>query len=481
MNKRMVFYIVGQILKTEALLLVLPLIVAFWYGDKTVPAFLITMAVGLALGFLMSIKKPKDTNIYAREGFVIVAICWVTMSLVGMLPFLFSGEMTSPFDAFFEMVSGFTTTGASVLTNVEAMSRSLLFWRSFSHWIGGMGVLVFVLAILPSVGDSRSIHMMRAEVPGPIFGKLVPKMRNTSIILYAIYLGMTILQIILLCAGGMPLFDSMTHAFGTAGTGGFSIKNLSVGYYNNAYFEWVIGIFMVLFGVNFNLYYLILLKRFGQAFKDEELHVYIGIIVFASVTIALNIMNLYQNFGVSIRQAFFQVSSIMTTTGFSSTDFNVWPEYSRGALVLLMFIGACASSTGGGIKVSRIILFFRMVKRGILHMLHPRAVETVHVNGRPVDERVLVNAGIFFFAYTFIASGTVLLLSLEGFSLETCFTAMAACLNNIGPGLHLVGPMGNYSEFSSLSKLLLSFNMLAGRLEIFPMLILFAPSVWRKK
>ena len=479
MNKRMVFYIIGQILKIEALLLLLPAAVALYSGEGG-GAFLITMALCLAVGLALSWKRPQNTVIYAREGFVVVALSWLAMSAFGALPFVISGEIPFYVDAFFEMVSGFTTTGASILIDIESMSRGMLFWRSLSHWVGGMGVLVFLMAVLPMAGD-RSMHLMRAEVPGPTVGKLVPKMRDTAKILYGIYLALTILEIILLILGGMPLYDSLIHTFGTAGTGGFSSKAASVAAYGSAYIDGVIGVFMILFGVNFNLYFLVLLRSFKQIFKNEELRCYLGVIAASVAVITVNIRPLYEGLGQAFRYAFFQVSSIITTTGYATADFNLWPELSRTILVVLMFVGACAGSTGGGMKVARIILLYRMAKRGISQLMHPRSVGVVRLEGRPLEEQTLADTGIYFITYMAIACATVLLLSVDGFSFETNVTAMAACLNNIGPGLDLVGPVGSYAAFSPFSKLVLCFNMLAGRLEVFPLLILLAPSVWKKQ
>ncbi|MEG1849324.1 MAG: TrkH family potassium uptake protein [Oscillospiraceae bacterium] len=480
MNIQMVLYITGHILKVVALLMLLPCAVALFYGERCAAAFLITIALTAAIGFGIGRRKPANTVIYAREGFVVVALSWVSMSALGALPFVISGEIPSFIDAFFETVSGFTTTGSSILTNVEIMSRGLLFWRSFTHWIGGMGVLVFVLSVLPLAGG-RAMHLMRAEVPGPTVGKLLPRLQSTAKVLYAIYFLMTVVLIVLLFAGGMPLFDSTVHAFGTAGTGGFSIKNSSIGQYHSAYFEWVIGVGMLLFGVNFNVYYYLLLRDLRAACRNEELRCYLAIIGISTAVIAVNVRSLFPTVHEAIRAAFFQVSSIITTTGYATADFNLWPELSRSILVLLMFCGACAGSTGGGIKVSRLMILCRSAVQEIRRMLHPRSVSVIRLEGKPVEEETTHGAYVFLLVYLLIFCGSVLLVSVDNFSAETTFTAVAACLNNIGPGLGMVGATGNFSAFSDFSKLVLSFNMLAGRLEIFPIIMLLTPFAWRKQ
>lgn len=479
MNKRMVCRTTGYILMMEAALMLLPAIVASLYDGRDLGALLLSAAITGVAGFCMRAVKPRTKSIYAREGFAIVALSWILMSVFGSLPFIISGAIPNVVDALFETVSGFSTTGATILNRVELLSHGLLFWRSFTHWIGGMGVLVFVLVILP-LGGERNIHLVRAEVPGPTKGKLVPKMRNTAKILYAIYCGMTLLEVILLCCGGMSVFDAFIHAFGTAGTGGFSSHTESIAYFNSAYIDTVIGVFMLLFGVNFNLYYLLLIKQGRQAFKNEELKYYFAIVAVAVLAISLNLIGNYPSYLEALRHSFFQVSSIMTTTGYVTADFNVWPQFARALLVLLMFIGACASSTGGGMKVSRCMLLYRMGKRGIKHMIHPRSVATVHMDDRPVDEGVLRDACVYLVFYLGIAGISVVLLSFDNLSFETNFSAMAACINNVGPGLDIVGATGNYAGFSVLSKIILSFDMLVGRLEIFPILILFAPSIWKR-
>ena len=479
MNNRMIAYIIGRILLTEAALLVLPLLVTVLYGESPVP-FLIPILLLALCGGAMGWKKPKSTALYARDGLAVVALAWICMSLFGALPFVLSGDIPNYVDAFFETVSGFTTTGSSILTEIEPLSRGGLFWRSFTHWVGGMGVLVFVMAILP-MNDGHGMHLMRAEVPGPTVGKLVSRMSDTAKILYSIYLVMTVVEIVLLLAGGMPLYDAAIHAFGTAGTGGFSCRNLSVGAYDSVYFDVVIGVFMLLFGVNFNLYYFLLIRRFRDVLHSEELRAYLLIVAASVLAIAVNISHLYQSFAASLRYAFFQVSSIITTTGYATADFNAWPAFSKAILVILMFVGACAGSTGGGMKVARIVILAKTSVCNMRKMLHPNAVATVRFEGKPIGEKNIRSVHLFLTVYLIVFTISCLLLSLEEMDLVTTFTAVAACMNNIGPGLEVVGPMGNFAAFSPWAKVLLSFDMLVGRLEIFPMLLLFAPSIWKRK
>ena len=480
MNYRMICFILGRILLMEAALLALPMAVGLWYGESALP-FLIPMGLLALFGALFGLRRPQRAALYARDGLAVVALAWIAVSLFGALPFYISGSMETYVDCFFETVSGFTTTGASILREVESLDRGILFWRSFTHWVGGMGVLVFVMAIVPMSGDGHGMHLLRAEVPGPSVGKLVSRMSDSAKILYGIYLVITVVEILLLLAGGMPLFDACIHSFGSAGTGGFSSRNLSVGAYNNAYYDVVIGIFMLLFGINFNLYYFLLTRKFREALGSEELRTYLIIVAVAVGTITINIMHLYESVGTSLRHAFFQVSSIITTTGFATVDFNTWPTFSKAILVTLMFIGACAGSTGGGIKVARLVILVRAAMGEMRRMLHPNAVSTIRFEGKTLPERNVRGVHLFLTMYLLVFTLSCLLLSLEHFDLITTFTAVASCLNNIGPGLELVGPMGNFADFSPWSKLLLSFDMLAGRLEIFPMLLLFAPSIWRRK
>ena len=481
MNYKMVAFVLGRIFCIEAVLMLFPMLCAACYGEwYLLPAFLLPAVLLAVLGLAASLRTPKNTTIFARDGLAIVALVWVLMSAFGALPFVISGEIPSFIDAFFETVSGFTTTGSTILTDVEALSHGTLFWRSFAHWVGGMGVLVLDMAVLPMT-DGSAMHLMRAEVPGPTVGKISSKLSDSAKILYAIYFAMTLAEVILLCAGGMPLFDSLIHAFGTAGTGGFSNKGLSVGAYNNPYFEIVIGVFMLLFGINFNLYYFLLLRRFRDAFCSEEMLTYLGIVAFSTVTITLNILHLYDGVGTALRTAFFQVSSIITTTGYASADFNLWPTYARTVICILTFIGACAGSTAGGLKISRIIIFFKAAKQDLNKMLHTHAVTTVRFEGKPLDEKVLRGVHNYFNIYMLLLAVSILLISLDGFDLVTTFTSVVTCINNVGPGLEVVGPMGNFAGFSAPAKLLLSFDMLAGRLELYPMLALFSPRLWQKR
>ena len=478
MNLRMIGFVLGRILLTEAGLLVLPLVTALLYGESLLP-WLVTMGLLVLWGGLLSRRRPERTALYARDGFAAVALAWILMSAFGALPFVLSGDIPHYVDAFFETVSGFTTTGASILTDVEILSRSGLLWRSFTHWVGGMGVLVFVMAILP-MSDGHTMHILRAEMPGPTAGKLVSRMSDTAKILYGIYFAMTAVMIVLLLLGGMNLFDASVHAFGTAGTGGFSSRNLSIGAYDSVYLDIVTGVGMLAFGVNFNLYYFLLVRRLRDVVKSEELWAYLGIVTFSTVTIAANIFRIYGHVGTALRHAFFQVSSVITTTGYATADFDQWPGYARTVLVLLMFIGGCAGSTGGGLKVSRVVMLVKTAWADMRKMLHPNAVIRVRMEGRALPEKQVRGVQAYFSVYMLLFAVSWLLLSLDGFDLVSTFTALASCINNIGPGLGMVGPMGNFAVFSPWAKLLLSFDMLAGRLEIFPMLLLFTPPTWRK-
>lgn len=478
MNYKMIGYVLSKVLMIEAGLMILPLLCSIIYGESVAWAFLLTMVLLNITAVIMGYKQPKNTVIYAKEGFVIVALAWVLMSAFGTIPFVVTGTIPNPIDAFFEVVSGFTTTGASILTDIEVVSKGLLFWRSFTHWIGGMGVLVFILAILP-LSKNNNMHIMRAEVPGPSVGKLVPKMRDTAVILYKIYLAMTIIEIIILCICGMPLFDSILHSFGTAGTGGFGIKNSSIGYYNSPIIDVVIGTFMILFGINFNIFYYILIGKHRDAFGSEELRCYLGIILVAVVLIAINITPYYGSILEALRYAYFQVASIITTTGYSTVNYDLWPEFSKTVIILLMFTGACAGSTGGGIKIGRIITLVKQQIKEIYRMVHPRTVTALRLDGKSVDKDMLIGIQVFFVMFMFILVLGTLLISLDGYDFTTNFTAVLSCISNIGPGLNLVGPAANFSLFSDLSTFILSFIMLAGRLELFPLLILFIPSLYK--
>ncbi len=481
MNIKMVLRTVGRISQLVAFLMLFPIAVAVIYSEKrSFAAFLITAAISLVVGTLLLLAfRTKNRVIYAKEGFAITALAWIVMAALGALPFTVSGEIPSYVDAFFETVSGFTTTGASILTDVESMSRSMLFWRSFTHWIGGMGVLVFVMAIIPNITD-RSIHIMRAEMPGPIIGKLVPRVKDTAKILYIIYIVLTVVEVVLLCAGGMSLFDSLLHSFGTAGTGGFGIKADGLASYS-PYCQWVIAIFMLIFGINFNLFYLLLIKRFRSVFKSDELWSYLGIFAVSTALITANIMPIYNNFADALRNAAFQVSSIVTTTGYSTTDFNLWPQFSKGILFLLMFSGACAGSTAGGLKVARSVMLVKNIGREIKKMLHPRSVGTVRFEGKSLDEQTLSGVNTYFAVYMLCIFVVFLLICFEPFDFETNLTATVSCFNNVGPGLGGVGPASSYAAYSNFSKIILSVAMLLGRLEIFPLLIAISPSTWLKK
>ncbi len=480
MNYRMVFYNIGRILLVEAALLAFPAIGSIIYNEDTLISFALTIAALTVVGLLAVRKKPKNTAIYAKDGYVIVALTWILMSLFGAMPFYFSGYIPNFVDAFFETVSGFTTTGSTILSNIEAMPKSLLFWRSFTHWIGGMGILVFVIAILPKT-ESSSMHIMRAEVPGPTVGKLVSKLRASARILYGIYCILTIVEIIMLICGGMPVYDSIVNSFATAGTGGFGVLNNSIEGYNSVYSEMVIAVFMLIFGVNFNIYYMFLIKQGRQAIKNEELRYYLGIVLGSIILIAVCLANTKYSIGDSIRYAVFQVASIVTTTGFSTVNFDTWPIFTKIILVFLMFIGACAGSTGGGIKVSRLMILIKSGLRDIKKAINPRSIETVKVDKHTVEEPVVKSVSVFFATYMILIAISALIISIDGRDLVTTFTSVVACIGNIGPGLGAVGPYGNFADFSVMSKLVLSFDMLAGRLELIPMLMLFSPYAWARK
>ena len=478
MNYSMIAYITGWVLKVEAAFLILPCFVALIYREEEIRAFLLSILICGGTGLVLTRKRPGSTMFNIKDGYVTVALCWIVMSIMGALPFLFSGTITNPADALFETVSGFTTTGASILTDVEVVSKCVLFWRSFTHWIGGMGVLVFLLTVLPMVGGSH-MNLMKAESPGPSVSRLVPKVKSTAKILYGIYIAMTILQVVLLLIGRMPLFDALTITFGTAGTGGFAILNDSLASYST-YIQVVVTIFMILFGVNFNVYFLILAKHVIQALKIEELWGYLGVIAAAILIITWDLRGIYDSIPEAMQQAAFQVASIITTTGYASIDFNLWPEVSRTVLVILMFIGACAGSTGGGIKVSRLIILCKTIRREMVQITHPKSVMKIKMDGKTVEDEVIQSTHVFMIAYLIIFTVSVLIVGIDGHDLITNFTAVAATFNNVGPGLELVGPVSNFSLFSDPVTLVLTFDMLAGRLEIFPLLILFMRSTWKK-
>ncbi len=479
MNFSIVKRIIGYVLVFVAVLMVLPCIVAVIYQEREGWSFVITAALCLLLGFLIMRKKPENRVFYVKEGFVAVALSWIIMSVMGSLPFLITGTITNPIDAMFETVSGFTTTGSSVLSDVEAVSKSVLFWRSFTHWIGGMGVLVFLLSLLHMTGGGSHINLMKAESPGPSVSKLVPTVQSTAKILYIIYLAMAVLEVVFLLIGKMPLFDALTITFGTAGTGGFGIKNDSMAGYS-PYLQIVVTVFMILFGVNFSAYFLLLRRKVKQAFSMEEVRWYLLIILASIALITLSVRGMYGSVGEAARHAAFQVGSIITTTGYASTDFNLWPEVPRTILVLLMFIGACAGSTGGGIKVSRLVILVKTIKKELHTFLHPRSLKKLKMDGHTLEHETVRATNVFLIAYVLIFSFSVLLVAFDGNDLITNFTAVASALNNIGPGLELVGPMGNFGLFSNGAKLVLIFDMLAGRLEIFPLLLLFVRDTWKK-
>ncbi len=482
MNYRMISRLLSTVLRFVALFMLPALIICLFDGDyAAVRAFAVSIGLMLAISFVFYLFKPTKQTLYAREGFIVVALAWLMVSALGALPFKLSGAIPHFVDCLFETISGFTTTGASILTDVEAMPRGLLYWRSFTHWLGGMGVLVFLLAVSTlSAGAGDSLHIMRAESPGPQVNKIVPHTRQSARILYAIYIGLTVLQFLLLIIGGMPVFDAVTISLGTAGTGGFAVLNSSIAAYS-PYLQWVITIFMTLFGINFGVYYLILHRSWRKAARNEELWLYLGVFIVSGLLIFFSIkQNYYDNSSDALRHSFFQVASIMTTTGFATADFDVWPQAARTLLVVLMVLGACAGSTGGGIKCSRALIILKSLRQEIRRMLHPNTVSAVHMDEEALPDATIRNTYAFICAYLVITVVSLCIVSLDDYSFTANFTSVMACLNNIGPGLDVVGPLGNYSGFSDVSKLVLCFDMLIGRLEIFPLLMLFVPGVWRR-
>lgn len=478
MNYAMIAYVIGWILNCEGFLMLLPCLTAVIYQETAGFSFAAAMALCFLFGVPLTVRKPKNMVFYTKEGFVSVSLSWIVLSVMGSLPFLFSGSITNPVDALFETVSGFTTTGASILSDVEALPRCILFWRSFTHWIGGMGVLVFILSLLPLTGGYH-MNLMKAESPGPSVEKLVPKIQSTAKILYSIYVAMTILEVLLLLAGNMPLFDALTTTFGTAGTGGFGIKNDSMASYS-PYLQNVVTVFMILFGINFNFYFLLLMRKPKKAMKNEEVRCYLAIIAITISIITFNIRGLYPSIMEAFQQAAFQVGSIITTTGFATTDFNIWPQVSRTILVMLMFVGACAGSTGGGIKVSRFVILLKTVNKELHLFLHPKGVRKISMDGKVVEHEVVRSINVFMTAYVLVFAFSILLVGFDNHDLITNFTAVAATLNNIGPGLELVGPSQNFGLFSDPAKCVLIFDMLAGRLELFPLLLLFVKDTWKR-
>ncbi len=483
MNKRMIFSSLGKLMLVEAGLMVFPVIVALVYGEKSLlPSFIIPIAVMAAAGVGLSLVKIRDKRFLSRDGYVIVALGWMVMSFFGALPFFISRQIPNFVDAVFESVSGFTTTGASILSDVEALGKSMLFWRSLTHWIGGMGVLVFMMAVLPLGQGNDNLRLMRAESTGPDVGKLVPKSKNTAQILYSLYIGLTLLEMIFLLLGGMTLFESLTLSFGTAGTGGFGIVNSSCGSYS-PYVQWVITVFMTLFGINFAIYFMILCGKFKSALKNEELRSYLGIIVISAVIIIINIRSLFDSLGETIRAAFFQVSSVMTTTGFSTADFDKWPELSRVILIFIMCVGGCAGSTGGGFKVARVLILLKSARKEMRNLIRSRSVSVVTFEGKKLSRDVIRSTHVYFVLYVLIFMFSFLLISATGGRIDTVsdLTAVISALNNIGPGLGVVGPTGNFGSYSIIAKLIFIVDMLFGRLEIIPLLVLFAPPKFAKR
>lgn len=479
MNYSMIRFILGKMLRIESLVLLIPAFVSLIYQEHSGLTFVLTSALLMALALLLG-KRPQNMVFYAKEGFVIVALAWILWSAFGALPFVLSGSIPHFVDAFFETVSGFTTTGSTILTDIEALPKGINFWRCLTHWIGGMGVLVFVMAVIP-LGNKGAMFLMRAEMPGPTCDKLVPKSRGTAKILYGMYIFLSCVEIVLLLAGGMNLYNAVIHTFSTAGTGGFSSMNASVAAFDSAYIDGVITVFMLLFGVNFNLYYLLLLKNLRAVIKSEELRAYLGVVVAATVVITINILNLYETPLRAFRYAAFQVASVITTTGFVTANFELWPELSKMVILLLMIIGACAGSTGGGMKVSRILILAKTINKEIRQILHPKSVNVVKMDGKRVPGESIHGVYVYLICYLVILASSILLVALDNFDFITNFTAVLTTLNNVGPGLAKVGPIENFSQFSYFSKLVLSVDMLVGRLEILPILMLLAPQVWRKK
>ena len=476
----MIIYILGKMLGVEGALLLIPAVVSLIYGEKTGISFLAVAAVLGVIYLVLGRRKPKNNRIYGQERFAVVALAWVLWSLFGALPFVISGAVPNYVDAFFETVSGFTTTGSTILQEIESLPRGINFWRCFTHWIGGMGVLVFVMMVT-SLDDENAMPLMRAEVPGPEADKLVPKARSTARILYQMYFALTAVEVVLLMFGGMNLYDALVHSFSTAGTGGFSNRNSSVAFYDSAYIDGVITVFMILFGINFNLYFLLLLKNWKSALKNEELRAYLGIIAAAIAIITVNILNIYENVFHAFRYAAFQVASVITTTGFYTADYELWPELSKAVLLTVMFIGACAGSTGGGIKVCRFVILCKSIRQEIRKILHPNVVTMVKINGKKVNNDTMKGINTFFAAYIFILVISVLIVSIDNFDFATSFSGVLTTINNVGPGISKVGPVENFHMFSPLSKLVFCFDMLVGRLEIFPYLLLLSPDLWRRR
>ncbi|MBM7710722.1 TrkH family potassium uptake protein [Enterococcus xiangfangensis] len=478
MNRKMVVFTIGKLLKVEALLLLLPFIVGLIYREQEATAYAVVAVFALLVGTLLSWKKPKNRNIFAKEGFFIVGVSWTLLSLFGAFPFMLSGEIPSLTDAFFETVSGFTTTGSSILTTLSPISHASLFWRSFTHWVGGMGILVFTVAFIP-IASGRTMHILKAEMPGPIIGKLVSKVSVTARILYVIYTVLTVIQIILLVLGDMPLFDSILNSFATAGTGGFAMSDAGIAGYNSAYIDGVLSVFMILFGINFNLIYFFILGKIVPVLKSEELRGYLAIIAVSTILITINISSQYPSYLKAFRYAVFQVASIITTTGFATANYDLWPMFSQMILLLLMFVGACAGSTGGGIKVSRIQILIKHAIQELKKIIHSRSVTSLRYEGETISTKTMENIHGYLVLYLLVFVVSLLILSLENIQFQTIFSAVATCINNVGPGFKGVGPTGNFGFLSDLSKWTLSFAMLAGRLEMFPILLLFSKPFWK--
>ena len=480
MNYNMIAYLLGNILHIEGVLLSVPVAVAFFYREEySATSFIASAVVCLLAGAVLQSREPEDKRIYGREGFVVAALSWIVMSFFGAIPYYLTDSIPGFINCYFETVSGFTTTGATMLTEIEHLDNAILFWRCFTHWIGGMGILVFMLAVMP-LSDDRTMHLMKAEAPGPLVSKLVPRVKSTAKLLYIIYVILTVLEIILLYAGGMSFFDSVIHGISTAGTGGFSNKNASIAAYNSRYFEYIITIFMLLFSVNFNLYYLMVMRDFKNVWRNEELRTFLFIVVIATAMITFNIYDYYPTLEAAFRHAIFQVAAIMSTTGFVTANFDLWPEFSKTILFCLLFLGACAGSTAGGIKISRFIILIKMVVREIRHIVHPRSVNLIKLDGYKIDSEVTRSVASFIILYIFILLGSFIVISLNGFDFATNMTAVTTCLSNVGPGLNMAGPTENMAFFSPFSKLVLCLDMLLGRLEVFPILMLFTPSIWKK-
>ena len=480
MNKRSIIYILGWVLIVEAVAMQIGTITSLIYGEKEAWYFVLTGVVSAILGVLaVKVKKPKNMVLYQKAGFAATALSWILLSLAGCMPFWLSGEIPHFIDAFYETVSGFTTTGSTILNDVEALSKGMLMWRSFLHWLGGMGVIVFLLAIIPKLGGQQNIFLMKAESPGPIIGKAVPRMRNYATMLYGIYITLTALEFILLLFGGLNVFEAINTSFSTAGTGGFGIYNSNAAAFDSYYVQTVIAVFMLLFGINFSVYLCLIARKFKQSLKFEELWIYLGIVAVSTAIIAFNISSIYKPYD-AFHQSFFYVTSIISTTGFGLTDVNKWPELSKTVIIILTFIGASAGSTGGGFKISRIILLFKEVRKEFSLLVHPRNVKLVKMDGKAVNHDIMRTTSMYLVLYIGVFAISFLLVSIDNMDFTTSFTAVAANLNNTGPGLGAVGPVGNYADFSILSKIVFIFDMLAGRLELYPLLLLFAPSAWKK-